>query len=69
MVWISLDDLSKNLDAAKSRFKSLNFKNLDREKIKTGLDSEDHLDKFQKLVWTLRAISISFGLNCQDPQA
>jgi hypothetical protein len=32
MVLISLDDIVKNLDAAKSRLKSLDFKNLDREK-------------------------------------
>ncbi len=71
MVSISLDDLDKNLDAAKSRFKSLDFKNLDWEKIKTGLDSKDSLVKFQKLVSTLRtiSISISIGLNCRDPQA
>jgi hypothetical protein len=31
MVSISLDDLDKYLDAAKSRLKSLNFKNLDLE--------------------------------------
>jgi hypothetical protein len=29
----------------------------------------DILDKFQKLVSTLRIISISIGLNCQDPQS
>ncbi len=32
MVSISLNDLNKNLDAAKSRLKSLEVKNLDREK-------------------------------------
>ena len=31
-ILISLDDLDKNLDTAKSRLKSLDFKNLDREK-------------------------------------
>jgi hypothetical protein len=34
MVFISLNDLDKNLNTAKSRLKSLNFKNLDREKKK-----------------------------------
>jgi hypothetical protein len=32
MISISLDDLDKNLDTAKSQLKSLDFKNLDREK-------------------------------------
>ena len=32
IVSISLDDLDKNLDTAKSRLKSLDFKNLDQEK-------------------------------------
>ena len=41
MVLISLDNLDKNLDAAKSQLKSLDLKNLDQEKIKTGLDSKD----------------------------
>ncbi len=31
MLSISLDDLDKNLDAAKSRLKSRDFKNLNRE--------------------------------------
>ncbi len=57
MVSISLDDLDKNLDAAKSRLKSLDFKNLDREKKiwswlsrkswhfkEVGLDTKDILD-------------------------
>jgi len=34
LVSISLDDLNKNLDTAKSQLKSLNFKNLNREKKK-----------------------------------
>jgi hypothetical protein len=34
MVSISHDDLDKNLDAAKSQLKSLDFKYLDREKKK-----------------------------------
>ncbi len=71
MVSIRVDDLDKNLDAAKSRLKSLDFKNLNREKIKKGLDSKDNLDVFQKLVSTLRTflISILIGLDCRDPQA
>ncbi len=34
-----------------------------------GLDTMDNLDKFQKLVSTLRTMSISIGLDCRDPQA
>ncbi len=34
LVSISLDDLNKNLDTAKFQLKSLNFKNLNREKKK-----------------------------------
>ncbi len=66
IVSISLDDLDKNLDTAKSRLKSLNFENLDREKKNSGLDMMDYLDGFQKLVSTRRTflISISIGLNC-----
>ncbi len=41
MVLISLDDLNKNLDTAKSRLKSLDFKNLDREIKNFGLDCRD----------------------------
>ncbi len=37
-VSIYLDSLDKNLDTAKSRLKSLDFKNLDRDKIKVDLD-------------------------------
>ncbi len=57
MVLISLHDVNKNLNAAKSWLKSLNFKNLDREEIKrsrqyrksrrfskVGLDTKDILD-------------------------
>jgi hypothetical protein len=71
IVSISLDDLDKNLDASKSRLKNLDFKNLDREKIKVYLDVMDNLDGFQKLVSTRRtfSISISTGLDRQDPQA
>ena len=46
MVLISLDDLDKNLNTAKSRLKSLNFKNLDRDKMKVDLDRRENLDKF-----------------------
>ena len=65
---ISLDDLDKNLDTAKSRLKSLDFKNLDREKKNSGLDMMDNLNGFQKLVSTRRTISIAIGLDCRDPQ-
>jgi hypothetical protein len=68
IVSISLDDLDKNLDTAKSRLKSLDFKNLDREKKNSGLDMIDNLDGFQKLVSTQRTFSISIGLDCRDPQ-
>ncbi len=44
IVSISLNDLDKNLDTAKSRLKSLDFKNLDREKKNSGLDTKDVLD-------------------------
>ena len=37
-VSIYLDSLDKNLDTAKSRLKSLDFKNLDRDKMKVDLD-------------------------------
>ena len=46
IVLISLDDLDKNLDTAKSQLKSLDFKNLDRDKIKVDLDRRENLDKF-----------------------
>ncbi len=65
----SLNNLDKNLDAAKYWFKSLDFKNLDREKKLSCLDSKDNLDTFQKLISTDREISISIGLDCWDPQA
>jgi hypothetical protein len=58
MVSISLNDLDKNLDTAKSQLKSLNFKNLDQEIKNFGLDTMDNRDGFQKLVSTDR-----------DPQA
>ncbi len=64
---ICLDNLDKYLDKDKSRPKNLDFKNLDRDKIKVM----DNLDRFQKLVstrWTF-SISISIGLERWDPQA
>ncbi len=69
-ILIYLDNLDKNLDAAKSRLKSLNFKNLVQEK-KVDLHTMDILNGFQKLVSTDREISISIliVLDCRDPQA
>jgi hypothetical protein len=49
MVSISLDDLNKNLDAAKSRLKRHDFKNLDQDKKNSGLDVMDNLDKLDIL--------------------
>ena len=68
-VSISLDDLDKYLDTAKSRLKSLDFKNLNRDKIKVDLYVMDNLDRFQKLVSTRWTFSISIGLERQDPHA
>ena len=45
-----LDDIDKNLDATKSWLKSLDFKNLDREKKKVYLDRQENLDNLKKLV-------------------
>jgi hypothetical protein len=61
---ISLHNLDKNIDAAKSRLKSLDFKNLNREK-------QYNLDTLEKLVSTRRTvlISISIGLDCRDHQS
>ena len=66
-----MNNLDKYLDTAKSQFKSLNFKNLDRELKIFDLDTMDNLDGFQKLVSTDREIliSISICLDCWDPQA
>jgi len=66
-VSISLDDLDKNLDTSLSRLKSLDFKNLDRDKMKLNLDRRENLDGFQKLVSMLRtfSISISIGLDVE----
>ena len=66
---ICLDDLDKYLDEDKSRPKNLDFKNLDRDKIKVDLDVMDNLDRFQKLVSTRWTFSISIGLERRDPQA
>ena len=49
IVSISLDDLDKNLDTAKSRLKSLDFKNLDRDKMKVDLDRWENLDRRENL--------------------
>ncbi len=64
-----LDNLDKNLNATKSWVKSLDFKNLDREKIKVDLDVMDNLNRFQKLVSTRWTFSIPIGLERRDPQA
>ena len=63
-VSICLDDLDKNLDTSLSRLKSLDFKNLDRDKIKVDLDT------LKKFVSTRRTVSISIliGIDCRDPQ-
>jgi hypothetical protein len=45
-ILIFLDDLDKYLVKNKSRPKNLDFKNLDREKIKIDLDVMDNLDGF-----------------------
>jgi hypothetical protein len=68
---ICLNDLDKYLDEDKSWPKNLDFKNLDRDKIKVDLDVMDNLDGFQKLVstrWTF-SISILIGLKRRDHQA
>ena len=65
----NLDNLDKNLDATKSRLKSLDFKNLNRDKIKVDLNVMDNLDRFQKLVSTRWTFLISIGLKRWDPQA
>ncbi len=69
MVLISLDNLDKNLDAAKSWLKSLNLKNLDRENKNSDLNVMDNLNTLKKLVSTLRTFLILIGLGCWDPQA
>jgi hypothetical protein len=67
--WENLDNIDKNLDADKSRLKSLDFKNLNQEIKYFGLDTMNNLDRFQKLISTDQEISISIGLDCWDPQA
>ncbi len=57
----------KNLNTAKSRLKSLDFKNLDQEKIKTGLDSKDNLDGYQKLVWSLDNLNLDWSRLLRPP--
>ena len=42
----NLDDLDKNLDKTKSQLKSLDFKNLDRDKKKVRFDCQENLDRF-----------------------
>jgi hypothetical protein len=69
IVAIGRDDLDKYLKEDKSWLKNLDFKNLDREKLKVHLDVMDNLDTSKKLVSTRRTFSISIGLNCRDPQA
>ncbi len=68
----NLDNLDVSQQSRqKSRLKSLDFKNLDRDNIKVDLDVMDNLDRFQNLVstrWTF-SISISIGLERRDPQA
>ncbi len=63
-----LNNLDKNLDATKSQLKSLDFKNLDRDKIKVDLDVMDNLNGFQKLVLTRWTFSISICLERRDHQ-
>ena len=55
-ILICLDDLDKYLDEDKSRPKNLDFKNLDRDKIKVDLNVMDNLDRFQKLVSTAKDV-------------
>jgi hypothetical protein len=52
-ILISLENLNKNLDPAKSRFKRLNLKILTDTKKKLCLNSKDNLDTFQKLILTV----------------
>ncbi len=62
-VFISLNDLDKYLDAAKSALKSPHFKNLDREIKNFGLNMMDILDGFQKWVSTDQEILISISID------
>ena len=56
-----------NLDAAKSWFKSLDFKNHDWDK-KACLDSQENLDMFQKVISTDWEVSILIGLDVKTPR-
>ena len=64
-ILMHLNNLNKNLDAPKSRLKSLDLKNLD-EKKKVDLERRENLYTFKKLVLTLRMflILILIGLYC-----
>ena len=64
----NLSRIDENLDTAKSRLKSHDFKNLDREK-KVGLDCQENLGTLKKLVSTDQDVSILIALDCRDPQA
>jgi hypothetical protein len=48
----NLDSLDEILNTTKSRLKSLDFKNLNQEIKKFGLNPMDNLEGFQKLVST-----------------
>jgi hypothetical protein len=56
---IYIDKLNKNLDAANSGLKSLDFKNLNQEK-KVDLNTMDILDGFQKLVSTVETPRLTY---------
>jgi len=58
-VLIYIDKLDKNLDAANSGLKSLDFKNLNQEK-KVDLNTMDILDGFQKLVSTVETPRLTY---------
>ncbi len=68
-VSIYLESLNENFNTALPQLKSLNFKNLNREKI--YLVSTWWIISTLKKSWSRRTISISIliGLNCRDPQA
>ncbi len=65
---ICLDYLNKYLDKDKSRPKNLDFKNLDRDKIKVDLDVMDNLDRFQKLVSTRWTFISQLVSNVETPK-
>ncbi len=58
----------KNLDAAKSQLKIHNLKFSNQAK-KTGLDSRENIDSFNKLILTHCEILTLIGLDCRGPQA